>query len=334
MMEYDLRGKGGILKLDAAAVQELMPAFVLGALDSEELMAVDDYLQEQRDLLVRLEQLDEVTAQLAYVAPAQLLASKVKEQLLERARQDVANSGPPVQATNPFNAPASTARIPAFVTQQILPQGNQPPAVQPLRRLSTRPQPATAPARNWFGFVARTIIASSAAAAIILLILSTVQLRNKVDQLAAQISTSQQQVSLLESEKSQFQQINQQLQAQLDADRKQFAFYSQAEQVVTLTGTKDAPGARAEMYFSADQAQLVLHGLPPLPDTQTYQLWYIPTNAAPVPADLLTVRPDQNEAIALTVPPEQRNFAAIGITIEPAGGSPVPTLLVLQGSAT
>ena len=334
MMEYDLRGKGGILKLDAVAVQDLLPVFVLGALDPEEMLAVDAYLQEQRDLLKRLKQFDEATAQLAYAAPAQPLAERVKEQLLQRARQDIANSGLPVQTANPFSAPASTARIPAFVPPQILLQGNQPPAVQPLRRLPTRPQPATAPARNWFGFVARTVIASSAAAAIILLILSTVQLRNKVDQLAAQISTSQQQVSLLESEKSQFQQINQQLQAQLDADRKQFAFYSQAEQVVTLTGTKDAPTARAEMYFNAGQAQLVLHGLPPLPDTQTYQLWYIPANAAPVPADLLTVVPEQNNAIALAVPLEQRNFVAIGITIEPAGGSLVPTLLVLQGSAT
>jgi anti-sigma-K factor RskA len=80
------------------------------------------------------------------------------------------------------------------------------------------------------------------------------------------------------------------------------------------------------MLFSATQ-------LPKLPAGRVYQLWTI-TGTTATSAGLLT--PDANGAVRLELP-VSANAAkpdAFGLTIEPAGGSPAPTLpIVLLGSA-
>jgi len=80
------------------------------------------------------------------------------------------------------------------------------------------------------------------------------------------------------------------------------------------------------MIFSATQ-------LPKLPAGRVYQLWTI-TGTTATSAGLLT--PDASGAVRLELP-VSANAAkpdAFGLTIEPAGGSPAPTLpIVLLGSA-
>ena len=80
------------------------------------------------------------------------------------------------------------------------------------------------------------------------------------------------------------------------------------------------------MIFSATQ-------LPALPAGRVYQLWTI-TGTTATSAGLLT--PDASGAVRveLAVPANAARPDAFGLTIEPSGGSPAPTLpIVLLGSA-
>ena len=80
------------------------------------------------------------------------------------------------------------------------------------------------------------------------------------------------------------------------------------------------------MLFSATQ-------LPALPAGSVYQLWTI-TGTTATSAGLLT--PDASGAVRLELPVPANAVRpdAFGVTIEPAGGSPAPTLpIVLLGSA-
>ena len=75
-----------------------------------------------------------------------------------------------------------------------------------------------------------------------------------------------------------------------------------------------------------NNAVLILRGLPPIPDDQTYQVWLISANEERTSAGLLrppTDLPFISEPIYSTQ--ELANFVGIGMTVEPAGGSDHPT---------
>ena len=75
-----------------------------------------------------------------------------------------------------------------------------------------------------------------------------------------------------------------------------------------------------------NNAVLILRGLPAIPDDQTYQVWLISPNGERTSAGL--VRP-QTDIPFLSQPvsatQDLANFAGVGMTIEPAGGSDQPT---------
>ncbi len=80
------------------------------------------------------------------------------------------------------------------------------------------------------------------------------------------------------------------------------------------TGTVVASSTRGQVVFLA-------HGLAPLPEDRTYQLWLIGADG-PRPAGLLTSsdrQPDPLLAGGFT------GREAVGLTVEPRGGSPRPT---------
>ncbi|MGH2541487.1 MAG: anti-sigma factor domain-containing protein, partial [Ardenticatenaceae bacterium] len=66
-------------------------------------------------------------------------------------------------------------------------------------------------------------------------------------------------------------------------------------------------------------------GLAPLSEAQSYQLWLIPADGAPVPAGLLVVEGAQPSSQDIAVPPGAQDYAAVGVSVEPSGGSPAPT---------
>jgi anti-sigma-K factor RskA len=75
-----------------------------------------------------------------------------------------------------------------------------------------------------------------------------------------------------------------------------------------------------------NQAVLVSRNLPPLPPSQTYQIWLVKPDNGRVSAG--TFRPEEQTAFTIqSLAPSQpfSDYIGIGITIEPKGGSDAPT---------
>lgn len=85
----------------------------------------------------------------------------------------------------------------------------------------------------------------------------------------------------------------------------------------------DSPVGPIRFVYSPELGRGVLtgDGLEPIPDDRTYQLWLIDDDG---PASAGTFRPDA-EGDALVVVEDIRPGVTLGLTVEPAGGSPQPT---------
>ena len=98
-----------------------------------------------------------------------------------------------------------------------------------------------------------------------------------------------------------------------------------------LAGTEAAPQANATLIQEpgASSAFLLVNGLPALPEGQEYQVWKI-TGEDPAGAGIFG-RSDSMEQLVI-LPTDFFGADAIGVSIEPRGGSPQPTgAIVLQG---
>ncbi len=95
---------------------------------------------------------------------------------------------------------------------------------------------------------------------------------------------------------------------------------------VALAGTEAAPQASGLLIISHDgnHGTLVVADLPPLPPDQQYQLW-LTKNGGRVSGAVFSVDPEGYGAELISSPEPLSSYAACGISIEPAGGSPAPT---------
>ena len=98
-----------------------------------------------------------------------------------------------------------------------------------------------------------------------------------------------------------------------------------------ITGTDQQPSARGQFIADANSGSsvLVVSGLEPLTAGQTYEFWLMKDTRA-VPAGLFTV--DQQGRAILQVPQNSGApaYNAIGVSIEPEGGSQQPTGTVVM----
>ena len=105
--------------------------------------------------------------------------------------------------------------------------------------------------------------------------------------------------------------------------------------VLTEPQAPKPPTARAT--YSEKNGTLLLQAshLAPLPEGREYELWLIPADGAK-PIGVGTFRPDAGGNGNLLAPliPGATAAKAFGITAEPAGGSPSPTLPILLVGAT
>jgi anti-sigma-K factor RskA len=89
------------------------------------------------------------------------------------------------------------------------------------------------------------------------------------------------------------------------------------------TGADSRPLGQLIANPNDKSAVVVISGLPPLEAGKTYQVWLI--GNAPVSAGLLTVDEHGQSVLIVTSTESIRSFKSLGISIEPAGGSPQPT---------
>jgi anti-sigma-K factor RskA len=116
-----------------------------------------------------------------------------------------------------------------------------------------------------------------------------------------------------------------QLMAQMQTGQAALAMLSYAKTQTYAINTENVSGSLLldEEYNSA---VLILRGLPPVADNQTYQVWLISSNGDRTSAGLLQPQVGQpfiTEAIHPTQ--EFSSFIGMGMTVEPAGGSDHPT---------
>lgn len=109
---------------------------------------------------------------------------------------------------------------------------------------------------------------------------------------------------------------------------------STTKREIVLTAQDNDPANRARAYLDPETRSMVLviDHLPPIGPDQTYQLWLI-TDAGPQPSILLDINDRGWGMTTLKVPEPQANFNAIGVSVEPAGGSQKPSEVVLAGGS-
>lgn len=95
---------------------------------------------------------------------------------------------------------------------------------------------------------------------------------------------------------------------------------------VTLNATDFTPGAAGKLIISRDgeHGALVVDGLPDLGDAQELQLWLI-RDGQRTSGGVFSAGSDGYGVLYIHSPDPLASYQSVGITIEPAGGSPGPT---------
>ncbi len=95
-------------------------------------------------------------------------------------------------------------------------------------------------------------------------------------------------------------------------------------QTRTINGTKEMPGAQGRLVAipGENRAALVVNGLTPLPENQTYEFWLIKDK--PIPAGLFRVDANGSATFLVNSPENISAIDKLGVTIEQAAGEPAP----------
>jgi anti-sigma-K factor RskA len=97
----------------------------------------------------------------------------------------------------------------------------------------------------------------------------------------------------------------------------------QAPDAATVTSHKGAVTATLAYSRELNRSALTVTGMPPAPDGHTYQLWYMGSDEVARSAGFLTPSPDGRAEAVLAG--GLTGAAAVGVTVEPTGGSAAPT---------
>lgn len=98
------------------------------------------------------------------------------------------------------------------------------------------------------------------------------------------------------------------------------------EQIV-LKGTDNAPEAVAVVHYVDDQLQAAMQvrNLPALANDQAYQLWLVNDSGERWSGAVFTMPESGETTVLVNCPEPMHDMVRLGVSIEPAGGSPGPT---------
>ncbi len=97
----------------------------------------------------------------------------------------------------------------------------------------------------------------------------------------------------------------------------------QAPDAALVTNQKGQVTATLAYSRTLDRSAITVTGMPPAPDGKTYQLWYVGSDEVARSAGFITPAGDGRAEAALDG--RLGGAAAVGVTVEPAGGSSSPT---------
>ncbi len=114
---------------------------------------------------------------------------------------------------------------------------------------------------------------------------------------------------------------------EIDSLQRQLtSVFSPATKIILMTGD-EAPQANARIFWDTKTQKWQVHifDLPAPPSDKEYQLWYV-TKDAPISAAVFSTDAQGRAAFDLTLPPEAlKGLNATAVTLEPKGGSRLPT---------
>jgi len=101
---------------------------------------------------------------------------------------------------------------------------------------------------------------------------------------------------------------------------------------IALHGTEDAPDAMGTIIVSADgdHGAIVVDGLETLDTAHQYQVWLI-RDGQRTSGGVFSVDEDGYGVLWVSSPEPLAAYDAVGVTVEPAGGSPAPTGIRVMG---
>lgn len=308
--------------------EELFPFYALDALTAEEREEVELYVAAHPAARLRLAELTAAAQELGAAAPPLAPSPLVKSNLLARVAADLEAAQPPKVA------PVMTDEK-QTITDEAAPRSPtsaaRPPAARP-------PQAKSAGRRAWWSWVPAVGLA---AAVLALLLAGGLLLRQtrQIDRLQGAVATLEQTISDLEGNLDGLRVQNEELRGQLQDRDDQLASLLAPGAITVALGdlTGEHPDAQGALTIdpASGEGMLSVANLPPLTADQTYQAWLI-VEGTPVSAGTFQV--DASGSASHSVSGAQPGaFDAVGVSIEPVGGSEQPTpdqIILLAGFAS
>lgn len=134
-------------------------------------------------------------------------------------------------------------------------------------------------------------------------------------------------VEAVTTQKSKFEQLLAGMQQKSTETEKALAIVrDNASTVVTLAGQEAAPAAYAKVYINKNKKEIYVDvaGLPKAPAGKVYQVWALKLD--PLTPTSIGIIDDATAHNGIFKVDNNDTAQAFGITLEPAGGSPTPTL--------
>lgn len=283
-------------------IADLLPLYALDALSDDERARVEAYLAGHPEARADLAELGAAAAFLPLAADPVVPDPAVKQRLLSRVRAPAPGQAYPASAR-----PRSTAETPKRSFWD----------------------------RFW------PVFGAAAAAAALFALLWGAGLRANEATLRQQIAGMEQRLAEAEAGAAAAQGNMAQLRAENEALRDQLQQQTDVLAMLREPGARsltvgDATGgnpaaAGTLLTDAGGEGRFIAAHLQPLAAGQTYQLWLI-DGETPISAGVFNVDEAGNGALDLDALPP--SFNAVGVSIEPEGGSPTPTVerIVLLGT--
>lgn len=305
---------------DPNYAESQLAAYALGALDAEDRQLVEGLVASSPAHREELRQLREVVALLPYAAPPVSPPERVRERLLARIQAS--------QAAAPERpvAPAAPARRAGA-------RWLMPSLMAALAALVLALGGLTA---SLGASVARLEQTNSELVAVMSgLQQSLATTRERQETLATQLADSQRQLGEVSAQLAAGEQQIGELASRLAHDEHVISFVS-APGVATrqLAPADIEASARGEMYMypGEESAVVLFSGLPTLEPGQVYQFW-LADDKLQVAGNTFQVDGTGLARIIVEAPREVNAYSQVMVTIEPAGGSVMPSeQVVLAGS--
>jgi anti-sigma-K factor RskA len=305
-------------------IEELLPAYALGALDGDELREMEEHLaggceECRRQLALWQGDLEELAATVTPVQPSETTRARV---LRLAGGAAAGRAAPPASAISAI-VPRALRRIPWWLAAAAL----------VLLGLAVWGVAGQLHLRKELGGEARSLAAERD------------RLQRQVEVLSREVGRLQieaREARSLMAERDRLQRQVEVLNREVGRVRTDVVQAKQDLQVlaapgvqsVALSGLGPAPGAKGHTYVNPSLRSALFYAfdLPALPDEKTYELWFIAAGK-PVSAGTFAVDAYGRASLRVDRMSETQRIEAWAVTIEPRGGVPKPTgAFVLKGT--